>query len=998
MRRHRTSNTVLTTILIVSCLLPFTMLPVFAWQKFPLQTMGGAGDIIIQSPSDNQTVVYDQATGTWVNAALSGVARDSLSCYATGLTYDHTTGIFSFLPGYSIPTTANQTLWTGHLSDLNNPHATTLTQLGIGSWSGSNNITTVGAITSGTVPWANVSKAGSALGDIVDTNIATPVDGQVIRWDASTSKWIKQPSLIVGKNDQFNRPQISFHGWNTINSIGSVLKLGQMQPDGDPANIISEGIVVHGSPTGSSTDMKSIAMGDAYNRYGYARIKPNRFALWGVDSVTGLNGDYFRVDNNNLFLKSDSNTTTFNVARATGIITAATWQGVSIGDSYISSAATWNAKQNALTAGVDYLTPTGNGSSLTGLTGSQISGNISGNAGNVTGTVAIGNGGTGQTTAQNAINALTNVSGATNGYVLTKVGTDATWAASAGGGSSTLATLTDVTLTYPTDGQVLKYDNASSKWINAAAPSSYTDANARAAMSNTATGLTYSNATGITSLTSGYVIPTTTQESTWNAKQNALTAGVDYLTPTGNGSGLTGITGGQISGNISGNAANVTGTVAIANGGTGSTTASAAFNALRPTTAKGDIVSDNGTATAILATGGAGTNTYVLTRDDSTATGLKWAAPGAVTLSASNVDGLTTELNGSAISVSPWITADIMLLAFYREVDKGIAYGQMADGIIDRFYDQTGIATGSISNFTYTGASSYNYAVTPGTGWSQTSSAAALFNMTGVSGSTTSRAGYCFIATTTGTAESIKFKLRRFGAAPSDLLVYMYSSYTGTVAANTAVPSGSGTLVYTLSSEDRAAITTDSAGAIYTYTLSTPFSLTSGNTYCVEIKTTQSQSGTDYIHIYGANSDVTAQAVDFYYNSSYGSAVTQDMYGVITLSYPASAVLPSIAFTALSAPTVAQLTLFETDGSPAPPTTMTGATDDIQGWVSADNGSTFTQIPLVNMGYYGQAGSTSKILSGTATITSGSGTSMKWKVVMNNSKRFTINGVGLTWQ
>ncbi|MGI5914241.1 MAG: beta strand repeat-containing protein, partial [Bacteroidales bacterium] len=63
---------------------------------------------------------------------------------------------------------------------------------------------------------------------------------------------------------------------------------------------------------------------------------------------------------------------------------------------------------SAATAGTDYLTPSGDGSALTGLTGGQITGNISGNAANVTGTVAIANGGTGQTTQQAAINALVN--------------------------------------------------------------------------------------------------------------------------------------------------------------------------------------------------------------------------------------------------------------------------------------------------------------------------------------------------------------------------------------------------------------------------------------------------------------------------------------------------------------------------------------------------------------------------------------------------------------
>ena len=45
----------------------------------------------------------------------------------------------------------------------------------------------------------------------------------------------------------------------------------------------------------------------------------------------------------------------------------------------------------------------------------------------------------------------------------------------------------------------------------------YTDSRARLALSSSATGLTYTNTTGDFSLTSGYVIPTTTEESNWNS-------------------------------------------------------------------------------------------------------------------------------------------------------------------------------------------------------------------------------------------------------------------------------------------------------------------------------------------------------------------------------------------------------------------------------------------------------------------------------------------------
>lgn len=43
-----------------------------------------------------------------------------------------------------------------------------------------------------------------------------------------------------------------------------------------------------------------------------------------------------------------------------------------ISDANIASAATWNAKQDALTPGTDYLAPNGNGSALTGLTKTQV--------------------------------------------------------------------------------------------------------------------------------------------------------------------------------------------------------------------------------------------------------------------------------------------------------------------------------------------------------------------------------------------------------------------------------------------------------------------------------------------------------------------------------------------------------------------------------------------------------------------------------------------------
>lgn len=69
--------------------------------------------------------------------------------------------------------------------------------------------------------------------------------------------------------------------------------------------------------------------------------------------------------------------------------------------------------------------------------------------------------------------------------------------------------------------------------------------------------------------------------------------------------------------NTTGTASNVTGTVAILNGGTGQTTASAAFNALSPVTSTGDLIIGNGANSSTRLPIGA--NNYVLTSNGTTA-------------------------------------------------------------------------------------------------------------------------------------------------------------------------------------------------------------------------------------------------------------------------------------------------------------------------------------------------------------------------------------------
>ena len=99
----------------------------------------------------------------------------------------------------------------------------------------------------------------------------------------------------------------------------------------------------------------------------------------------------------------------------------------------------------------------------------------------------------------------------------------------------------------------------------------------------------------------------------------------------------------------------LTGIIPIANGGTGETTDVAAFDALAPTTTKGDIIVFDGTDNIRL---GVGAHSYVLTADSTTASGLTWSSVGgggsgtttfAVTFNNGGTgDASGTSFNGSA--------------------------------------------------------------------------------------------------------------------------------------------------------------------------------------------------------------------------------------------------------------------------------------------------------------------------------------------------------------
>jgi len=102
----------------------------------------------------------------------------------------------------------------------------------------------------------------------------------------------------------------------------------------------------------------------------------------------------------------------------------------------------------------------------------------------------------------------------------------------------------DVQITSIANGNILQYSSADSLWHNVAGTTTniaegtnlyYTDTRARASISTTATGLTYTSGTGVLSLTAGYVIPTTTSATEWDtAYTNRITSATSPLSIAAN--------------------------------------------------------------------------------------------------------------------------------------------------------------------------------------------------------------------------------------------------------------------------------------------------------------------------------------------------------------------------------------------------------------------------------------------------------------------------------
>ena len=130
-------------------------------------------------------------------------------------------------------------------------------------------------------------------------------------------------------------------------------------------------------------------------------------------------------------------------------------------------------------------------------------------------------------------------------------------------------------------------------------------------------------------------------------------------------------------------ASQVTGTLPIANGGTGQSAKTSAFDALAPSTSKGDIIVYDGTDNVRLPVG---TNGHYLVADSAAASGVKWAAAAA--------GGVTSVTASAPLASSGGSTPDISLTGTVAVANGGTGLTSGTSGGV-LYYSATGALASS---------------------------------------------------------------------------------------------------------------------------------------------------------------------------------------------------------------------------------------------------------------------------------------------------------------
>ena len=365
-------------------------------------------DVAITSPSDGQLLKYDTTSGVWINATVaSGIAS---------LYDDPSPQLSAFLD------VNNQYISTsitnGNVFLAGDGTGTVVIQgdfWPLGHGTSGQVLTTDGT---GTLSWTSAGGV-STLDGLSDVTITSPSNGQILSYDTGTSSWINSAAPSAGIASLYDDPSPQLSAFLDVNNqyISTSITNGNVFLAGDGTGTV----VIQGNfwPSGYGTS------GQVLTTDGTGTLSWSS-AGGGASNLADLSDVTITTPSDDQFLRYDT--------------TSSKWinESVNLG----------------ITELYQDTTP-------------QLSGSLDVNGQQITTSVTNGNilifpDGSGYIQLDNHI---WPTSDGTSGQVLTTDGAgNLSW--SSAGGVTSLAGLDDVTITTPSDNQFLRYDTASSKWIN----------------------------------------------------------------------------------------------------------------------------------------------------------------------------------------------------------------------------------------------------------------------------------------------------------------------------------------------------------------------------------------------------------------------------------------------------------------------------------------------------------------------------------------------------
>ena len=506
---------------------------------------------------------------TYTLSGLGGIGLTNLSSTATGITYTNTTGVFSTTAGYGIPTTTSQTTWdtayTNRITSLTTtgsgaatlvsnvlniptPSAATFTSLTVTGSSGAStllsgvlNIPTYTLAGLGGIKLADLSSTATGLTYTNTTGVFSATSGYAIpttakqtTWDTAytqTQQWSGGSTNLVAATGRTslgattvgsnmftltNPSAVTFPRFNLDNTVSALdaatfrgaIGAGTSSTTGTVTSVaitVPTGLSVTGTPiTSSGTLAVTLTTG-------YSIPTTSSQTTWDTAytnritslTTTGSSGSS-TLTTNTLNIPTYTLSGLGGQASSTNLTSVASLTYVSASFVKMTAAGTFSLDTTAYGTG----SVTSVAALTLGTTGTDLSSTVA--TGTTTPVITL-NIPTASALNRGALSSsdFTNFNTAYTNRITSLTTT----------GSSGSATLTTNTLNVPT------YTLAGLGGIK------LTD------LSSSATGLTYTNTTGVFSLTSGYSIPTTAKQTTWD------TAYSSYLQWDGGATSLVAATG-----------------------------------------------------------------------------------------------------------------------------------------------------------------------------------------------------------------------------------------------------------------------------------------------------------------------------------------------------------------------------------------------------------------------------------------------------------------------